>query len=87
MGRSHGKVVFVSRNGGMLVVQHGDGFALVELLGSEGELSLGDVVIADWDGLGGEPLFRGGERFDAYFQGTWGQWQTPVSMARNMGGG
>lgn len=82
-----GQVVFVSRNGGMIVVQHDDGFALVELLGSEGEFQRGDEVRADWDGLGGEPIYKDRQRHDAYFQGSWGQWQTPVRVAQQMGGG
>ena len=82
MGVSKGCVVFSSRAGGMLVVQSEHGFTLVEMLGQEGDVVVGDVVRGNWDAEGGEPLFRGRDRFDAYFQGTWGVMDVPVRMAR-----
>jgi hypothetical protein len=85
--RSTGQVVFVSRNGGMIVVHHDDGYAVVELLGDEGSLSVGEQVKGDWQALGGEPLFAGGETLDAYFQGSWGSSDAAVQIARNTGGG
>lgn len=85
--RSNGQVILVSRNGGMIVVHHDDGFAVVELLGDEGTLSAGDVVKGDWDAEGGEPLFVDGETLDAYFQGSWGNRQAAIQIARNAGGG
>lgn len=85
--RSAGQVVFVSRNEGMIVVHHDDGYAVVELIGDEGSFSVGDRVEGDWDALGGEPLFADGETLDAYFQGSWGSRDTAVQIARNTGGG
>ena len=84
---SKGRVVFVSGNGGMLVVQSDEGFALIELLGDEGQIETGDYVYGDWTALGGEPIRRDGESFDAYFQGCWANPQIPVEMARRSGGG
>lgn len=84
---SQGRVIFVSRNGAMIVIQHDDGFALVELLGSEGEIELGDEVRGKWDELGGEPIWRDREKFDAYFQGSWGSAGAAIQIAKNTGGG
>lgn len=39
--RSDGQVIFVSMNGGMVVVHHDD-HAVVELLGDEGTVRVGD---------------------------------------------
>lgn len=83
---SAGRVVFTSRNGAMIVVRHDDGYALVEMIGDEGSLSVGDTVSADWDALGGEPIFCRGTRYDAYFQGSWGSPEPPVRMASSVGG-
>ena len=85
--RTQEQVIFVSRNVGMLVVQHGDGFAVVEMLGSEGEIVVGDKVAGDWDALGGEPITAHGQNFDAYFQGNWGSRDAAIKIARNTGGG
>jgi hypothetical protein len=86
---ARGQVVFVSRNGGMVVVGHDDGFTVVELIGDEGELQRGDVVFGDWHALGGEPIKKSGENhaFDAYFQGLWSDLASAVTIARNTGGG
>lgn len=84
---TQGTVVFASPNQGVIVVQHDDGYAVVELLGSEGEFETGDVVKGDWDGLGGEPIFKDGKAHDAYFQGNWGAASQAISIARNIGGG
>lgn len=82
-----GKVVFVSPNQGMIVVQHDDGFAVVELLGSEGEFGLGDIVKGRWDELGGEPIQKAGVEHDAYYQGNWSVGEQAVAVARRTGGG
>lgn len=82
-----GHVIFVSANQGMIVVRHDDGFALVELLGSEGEFAVGDSVRGDWDALGGEPIIKDEEDHDAYFQGSWGSKSHAITLARNAGGG
>lgn len=78
---AQGRVIFVSRNGGMLVVQHDDGFALVEMIGDEGSIAVGDEVSGDWDALGGEPIRCGDDTYDAYFQGSWGTREIPTRMA------
>jgi hypothetical protein len=79
---SAGTVAFTSRNGGMIVVRHDDGYALVELLGDEGALAVGDAVSGDWDSRGGERVYSRGRRYEAYFQGTWGSPDAPMRMAR-----
>jgi hypothetical protein len=82
-----GTVVFISRNQGILVVQHERGFSVVELLGSEGEFSKGDRLNADWLAVGGETFIRSGAKYDAYFQGCWGNGLAAVQVARKIGGG
>ncbi|WP_310541589.1 hypothetical protein [Phenylobacterium sp.] len=84
---SEGQVVFVSGNQGMIVVRHSDGFAVVELLGSEGEFGISDVVTGDWNALGSEPIYRDRRMYDAYFQGSWGSSAQAIMIARNTGGG
>ena len=79
---SAGTVVFISRNGGMVVVRHDDGYALVEFLGQEGELSIGDQVSGDWNSLGGELIWSQGHQYEAYFQGTCGPLDTLLRIAR-----
>jgi hypothetical protein len=85
--KSSGQIIFVSRSFGMLVIQHSDGFAVVELLGSEGELVVGDNVSGEWNALEGNPVFKDGEIYDAYFQGNWGSKLEAIDIARKTGGG
>lgn len=82
-----GQVIFVSRNGGMLVVRHDDGYAIVEMLGNEGEIEVGGQVRGDWNAVAGEPIYANGHRYDAYFQGNWPRRDAAVQVARNTGGG
>ncbi|MDR7117402.1 hypothetical protein [Caulobacter sp. BE254] len=82
-----GQVVFVSRNGGMIVVQHGDGFTLAELLGDEGAISVGDILTANWTEVAGETIHGQTQQFDAFFEGSWGNPRIPVEMAMRIGGG
>ncbi len=82
---SEGRVVFVSRNGAMLVVQHDEGFAVVEMLGDEGQIVVGDHVHGDWRAVASEPIRRDDEVFDAFFQGCWGDPQQAVRIARGVG--
>ena len=82
-----GRVIFVSRNYGMLVVEHDQGFSVVELLESKGDIEREDRLKADWSTLGGETLYKGGEPYDAYFQNCFGNPAAAIRMARNMGGG
>lgn len=84
-----GKVRFVSRNGAMIVVAHDAGFTIVELIGDEGEIGVGDTVFGNWQALGGEPIRKAGENhaFDGYYQGCWASLEAEVQVARNTGGG
>jgi hypothetical protein len=66
-----GTVMAVSKNGGILAVSNEDGWTAVELLGREGEISIGDTVFArDWLTVGSEDLIFNDEVFSAYFRGT-----------------
>lgn len=82
-----GRVVFVSGNGGMIVVQHNQGFTLAELLGGEGELKLGDQLRGDWMSLGGKSLHKAGKEYHAIVQNIYGRVDAAVLAARRMGGG
>lgn len=82
-----GTVVFVSRNGGMIVVQHDHGFTLAELLGGEGEIERGDQLRGDWMSLGGESLYKEGEVYDAVIQNIYGRADAAVLAARRLSGG
>lgn len=82
-----GQVVFVSQNKAMVVVRHDDGFTVVELIGDEGSVAVGDRVAGDWAALGSEPLRTASGVLDAYFQGCWGSGQAATTVARNTGGG
>ena len=81
-----GLVIFASRNGAMLVVAHDAGYALVEMLGDEGAISVGDAVSGDWHVVGAEPIHCRGSRYDAFFQGTWSSCDPPLSIARVVAG-
>jgi hypothetical protein len=82
-----GTVIFVSRNGGMLVVQHDQGLTLIELLGGEGEIEHGDRVRGDLMSLGGETFYKHGEAYDGFVQNIYGSAHAAVEAARRMGGG
>ena len=82
-----GEVVFVSRNQGMVVVKSDEGFTVVELLGDEGFVQVGDNALGDWSACGGELITVRRKRLDTYFQGTFGDPGVAVAMARRMGGG
>ena len=81
--REQGHVVYVSPSYGMLVVRHSGGFALVEMLGDEGSIEVGDSVSGRWDALGGEPIFKSEEAYDAYFQGNWGTKEAAIKVANS----
>jgi hypothetical protein len=55
---------------GALAVANDEGWTVVELLGSEGEIGVGDIVFGNWNALGGEDLICRGRKYSAYFQGT-----------------
>lgn len=82
-----GTVIFVSRNGGMIVVQHDQGFTLAELLGGEGEIERGDSVRGSMMSLGGETFYKDGEAYDAFVQNIYERADAAVAAARRMGGG
>lgn len=80
-----GRVVFISRNGAMLVVENDNGYALVEMLGNEGEIPVGAQVTADWDAVASEPMFSGSQRFEVYLQGNT-TLDEAIRLAREAGG-
>jgi hypothetical protein len=84
-----GRVRFVSRNKGMIVVSHDGGYTVVELLGDEGKFVVGDEVSGNWGANGGEPIYSHEPRtaHDAYFQGTWPTFEGAAEVARRTGGG
>ena len=54
----------------MLVVQNDNGFALVEMLGREGEIPINVNVAADWDAVASATMYFGDQEFDVYMQGN-----------------
>ena len=79
---SAGTIVFDSRNGGMVVVRHDDGYTLVEMLGDEGALVMCDIVSET-----GMPWVASQSTHRAiatrrYFQGTWASPEPPIRMLR-----
>ena len=82
-----GQVIFVSGNQGMFVVQHDDGFAVIELLGDEGALEVGVAVSGDWSDSGSGTIRANAESYDVFFQGSWGSRDTAISIAKRSGGG
>jgi len=83
MVMASGRVIYVSRNGGIIVVIHRDRFSIVQLLGEEGTFAIGDHVCGDWESEGGEPL-PAGSRYVGHCQGTWDSLNAAVQTARNM---
>lgn len=77
-----GRVIFASRNLAMLVVQHAQGFTVVEMLGDEGRIVVGDAVYGDWLAVAGEPIQHDDETYDAYFQGCWPNPAAAIRIAR-----
>lgn len=49
---------------------HDEGWAVVELIGREGDIAVGDAVLGDWQAVAGEDLIFNGETFSVFFQGT-----------------
>jgi hypothetical protein len=68
--KTSGTVVAVSANKAALAVSNDEGWTVVELIGSEGEIGVGDVVLGDWKAVGSEDLIFNGQKFRAIFQGT-----------------
>lgn len=66
-----GTVVYAPHDG-FVIVQHGSGFAVVELLDNETGIGRGDVLRANgWEGLGTEALYRGDVAYEAGFWGSY----------------
>jgi hypothetical protein len=83
MVMASGRVIYVSRNGGVIVVIHRDRFSVVQLLGEEGTFAIGDHVCGDWESEGSAPLAEG-SRYVGHCQGTWASLNAAVQIARNM---
>ncbi len=81
-----GDVVFVTGNQAMLVVRSAEGFTVVELLGDEGSVQVGDKAFGNWSASGGESLIVRKNRLDGYFQATHGDFGNAVATARRLGG-
>jgi hypothetical protein len=80
-------VTFESGNGAMIVVQHDDGYALVDLIGDEGKIASGDQVFSTkWDDLGSQSIKSDAGLHHTYFYGSWSKEDIPVLMAVQMGG-
>ena len=67
----------------MAVVKHDDGYALVELIGNEGELSKNDSLYGDWSANGGEIISKNRVDMDVYLQGSWPNDKIPIALAEN----
>jgi hypothetical protein len=69
--KTPGTVMAVSKNGAGLAVSNDEGWTVVELLGREGEIAVGDTVFArDWLATDREDLIFNDEVFSAVFLGT-----------------
>jgi hypothetical protein len=64
-----GTVMAISKNKAALAVSNENGWTVVELIGSEGEIAVGDIVSGDWGKHGGQDLILNRRKFSAYFQG------------------
>lgn len=65
-------IVIYTPYDGFVVVQHGSGFAIVELLDDETGIGRGDVLHANgWEGLGTDTLYRGNVAYEAGFWGSY----------------
>lgn len=84
-----GVVTYVSLNVSMLVVSHDEGHTVVELLGGEGEIAKGDVLVGDWTENGDETFEKvgGPSVYDACFHGNWGDFGAAANIALRTGGG
>jgi hypothetical protein len=69
--KTPGTVMAVSKSGAGLAVSNDEGWTVVELLGREGEIAVGDTVFArDWLATDRENLIFNDEVFSAVFLGT-----------------
>jgi hypothetical protein len=66
-----GTVEDVSKNKAALAVSNEEGWTVVELIGSEGKIAVGDTVIArDWLAVGSEELYSTTKCSAHIFKGT-----------------
>ena len=85
MTASAGQVVFIAvNNAEVIVVEHDDGFAVVELVGNEERLARGDRVTGDWSRLGQDSMMFGSRKLSAYYQGSLPTLDEAVTMARKV---
>jgi hypothetical protein len=63
-----GTVIAVSGDGGLIKVRSATTVTVIEMLGDEGELCVGDLVRGKWTSLGGETIYRNGQAFDVFIQ-------------------
>lgn len=82
-----GKVIYVSPNRGMAVVQNDGGFAVLEMLGCE--LEIGQAVRGDWEAVAGETIkdANTGESFDVFLECNLGSRTSAIREAAKRGGG
>jgi hypothetical protein len=78
-----GNVVFVSKNGAWIAVQHDGGGAAVNLIGDEGLVEVGDLLKGDWDADGGETVFSQNlqRKIDISIEGHFGSVQAAIKKA------
>lgn len=63
-----GTVIATMQGGTFIKVRSGSTVSIVEMIGDEGELQVGDKVRGNWTSLGGETIWRGSESFDVFIQ-------------------
>ena len=78
-----GTVAFITKHG-MLVVRHGDGYAVVEIMEGEHVIGRGDEVGGSWIERGGDSLFRLDVEHQAFFHGNYEDLQEAVHIAQHM---
>jgi hypothetical protein len=80
-----GVVVHHEPGTAFIVVQHGAGFTLVELIGHEGMIEVGEVLTGEWAVEAGAWVITStGLKLDACFQGTRGTLSEALAVARGL---
>ena len=84
MAASAAQVVFIETNTAVIVVQHSDGFAVVELTGDGdgAKVAKGDQVQGDWSKLGLDTVTFAGRRHSSYLYGSSATLDEAVGVAR-----
>jgi hypothetical protein len=84
MAASAAQIVFIATNTAVFVIQHGDGFAVVELTGDGdgGKVAKGDQIQGDWSKLGLETVTFAGRKLSSYFHGSSATLDEAVGVAR-----